>query len=110
MKSKVYRTVVRPAALYEAETFAATAAVEKKLHGMEMRMLRWSLGYTLLLLDRQRVNDVRRWMGTAPIGEKLRESRLRWFGHVLRRELDSVARRGHEMKGDGKIARARLKL
>ena len=60
VKSKVYRTVVRPAALYEAETFAATAAVEKKLHLMEMRMLRWSLGYTLLLLDRQRANDVRR--------------------------------------------------
>ena len=49
-------------------------------------------------------------MGTAPIGEKLKESRLRWFGHVLRREPDAVARRGHEMKVDGKRARGRRKL
>ena len=95
LKGKIYRTVVRPVALYGAETWPATARAEQKMHAMEMRMLRWSAGLTLL--DRQRNEDVRSRFGVAPIAEKMRESRLRWYGHVLRREPDSVARRAHEM-------------
>ena len=41
-------------------------------------------------------------MGTAPIGEKLRESRPGRFGHVLGRKPDAVARRRHEVKVDRK--------
>ena len=39
IKGKVYRTVVRPALMYGAETLALKKAQEKKLEVAEMRML-----------------------------------------------------------------------
>ncbi|EYC22249.1 hypothetical protein Y032_0017g3240 [Ancylostoma ceylanicum] len=47
LKAKVYRTVVRPVALYGTECWAATKTTKQVLHAMEMRMLRWSMGVTL---------------------------------------------------------------
>ena len=41
-KSKIYRTVVRPVALY-AECWPATKEVEARLGVMEMKMLRWTV-------------------------------------------------------------------
>ena len=41
IKGNVYRTVVRPALMYGAETWALKEAQEKKLEVAEMRMLRW---------------------------------------------------------------------
>ncbi|ETN81265.1 glycosyl hydrolase family 38 protein [Necator americanus] len=57
---------------------------------MEMRMLRWTIGVTL----KEKVSNdtVRSIFGVVPITEKMKEARLRWFGHVLRREEDSVAK------------------
>lgn len=48
MKGKVYRTVVRPAMIYGAETWAVKMVHEKRLEVAEMRMLRWSCGVTRL--------------------------------------------------------------
>ncbi|KAK6749799.1 hypothetical protein RB195_002043 [Necator americanus] len=47
LKSKIYRTVVRPVALYGCECWPTTKALERVLHAMEMRMLRWTIGVTL---------------------------------------------------------------
>ena len=41
VKGKVYKTVVRPAMMYGAETWAVKKTQEKKLDVAEMRMLRW---------------------------------------------------------------------
>ena len=46
VKGKVYKTVVRPAMMYDAETWAVKKAQEKKLDVAEMRMLRWMSGVT----------------------------------------------------------------
>ncbi|XP_063382204.1 uncharacterized protein LOC134668693 [Cydia fagiglandana] len=51
-----------------------------------MRMLRWSAGVTLL--DRIRNEYIRGSFGVAPIIDKAKEKRLRWYGHVQRREED----------------------
>ncbi|KAI5742912.1 hypothetical protein M8J77_012557 [Diaphorina citri] len=48
MKGKVYRTVVRPAMIYGAETWAVKMVHEKRLEVAEMRILRWSCGVTRL--------------------------------------------------------------
>uniref|UniRef100_A0A914XI79 Ataxia telangiectasia mutated family protein n=1 Tax=Plectus sambesii TaxID=2011161 RepID=A0A914XI79_9BILA len=47
---------------------------------METKMLRWISGITRL--DHVRNDDIRERYGVVPIAEKLRESRLRWYGHV----------------------------
>ena len=46
LKWKVYRTVVRPAMLYGAETWATTKRQESRIEVNEMRMLRWMCGVT----------------------------------------------------------------
>ncbi|KAK6756136.1 hypothetical protein RB195_014491 [Necator americanus] len=90
LKSKIYRTVVRLVALYGCECWSTTKALERVLHAMEMRMLRWTVGVTL----KEKVSNdtVRSIFGVVPITKKMKEARLRWFGHVLRREEDSVAK------------------
>ena len=46
LKGKVYKTVVRPALLYGADTWATTSGQEALLEVNEMRMLRWMCGVT----------------------------------------------------------------
>ena len=41
VNGKVYKTVVRPAMMYGAKTWAVKKAQEKKLDVAEMRMLKW---------------------------------------------------------------------
>ncbi|XP_070019926.1 uncharacterized protein [Nicotiana sylvestris] len=40
-----------------------------------------------------RNKDVRGKVGVASMEDKLQESRLRWFGHVKRRDIDALVRR-----------------
>ena len=46
VKLKVYKTVVRPAQLYDADTWSTTRGQEARLEENEMRMLRWVCGVT----------------------------------------------------------------
>ena len=46
----------------------------------------------VLLKDKIRNDHIRERVGVAPISEKIVENRLRWFGHVQRRELDKPIR------------------
>ncbi|EYC10880.1 hypothetical protein Y032_0053g2350 [Ancylostoma ceylanicum] len=107
LKSKIYRTVVRPVALYGAECWPTTLKHEQTLHTMEMRMLRWTQGLTRL--DRVRNDDVRAMFGVAPIVAKMREARLRWYGHVLRSDDNSVAKSAMNITVEGRRPRGRPK-
>ncbi|KAK3515072.1 hypothetical protein QTP70_006038 [Hemibagrus guttatus] len=84
IKEKVYRTVVRPAMLYGLETVSLRKRQESELEVAELKMLRFSLGVTRL--DRIRNEYIRGTAHVGRLGDKVREARLRWFGHVQRRE------------------------
>ncbi|KAK6764003.1 hypothetical protein RB195_024363 [Necator americanus] len=75
LKPKIYRTVVRPVALYRCECWPTTKALERVLHAMEMRMLRWTIGVTL----KEKVSNdtVRSIFGVVPIIKKMKEAQLR---------------------------------
>ena len=107
LKSKIYRSVVRPVALYGAECWPATKEVEARLSVMEMRMLRWTAGVTRL--DRIRNEVIRKKFGIAPIADKMRETRLRWYGHVLRAEADTVCKASLQLEVPGKRPKGRPK-
>ena len=78
--------------MYGADTWALKKAHEKKLEVAEMRMLRWMCGVTKL--DKIRNERIR---GTTKVGEitkQVQERKLKWYGHVMRREQHCVGRRG----------------
>ena len=107
VKRKVYKTVVRPAMMYGAETWAVKKAQEKKLDVAEMRMLRRMSGVTKL--DRIRNERIRVTTKVGDIFKKVQESRLKWYGHVLRREDEYVGKRVIVMEVPGKRRRVRPK-
>ncbi|KAH1225912.1 Cleavage and polyadenylation specificity factor subunit 2 [Glycine max] len=96
LKGKFYRTAVRPAILYGTECWAVKSQHENKVGVAEMRMLRWMCGKTRQ--DKIRNEAIRERVGVAPIVEKMVENRLRWFGHVERRPVDSVVSRVDQME------------
>ena len=104
VKGKVHKTVVRPATLYGLETAALTKKQEAELEVVELKMLRFSLGVT-------RINKIKKeyiW-GTAHMrrsGDKTREARLRWFGH-MRREEEYIGDRYMAMELPNKRGRGR---
>ncbi|KAK3562946.1 hypothetical protein QTP86_011695 [Hemibagrus guttatus] len=107
IKEKVYRTVVRAAMLYGLETVSLRKRQESELEVAELKMLRFSLGVTRL--DRIRNEYIRGTAHVGRLGDKVREARLRWFGHVQRRESEYIGRRMLDMELPGRRQRGRPK-
>ena len=74
LKGKVYKTVVRPAVLYGAETWATTRGQEARLEVNEMRMLRWMCGVTRR--DKIRNEHIRGTARVVQASKKITEKRL----------------------------------
>ena len=89
LKDKVYKMAIKPAMVYGAECWAVRKK-ERKLHTTEIRMLRWARGKTRL--DHVRIVDIWKEAHMYPMAEFLREKRLRWYGHVQRRDKDDATR------------------
>ena len=71
-------------------------------------MLRWMCGDTMR--DKMRNEDILIKIGAAPIEKKIRENRLRLFGHVRRRPTNAPVRRVERINlGQVKRAQGRLK-
>ena len=107
LKGKVYKTAIRPAMMYGLETTALTKRQANKLEVAEMRMLRWSLGWTLK--DKIRNERIRRLTQVESLSKKAREDRLRRFGYVKRRDSEYVGKEVLEMEIQGKRRRGRPK-
>ena len=90
-KGKVYKTVVRPAMLYGLETVPLTKKQEAELAVVELKMLRFSLGVTRM--DEIKNKFVRGTAQVRQIGDKVREARLRWYGHVQRRNAEYIGKK-----------------
>ena len=107
LKVKLYTTVVRPVLLYGAECWTGGSKIERLLEATEMRMLRRIKGVTLK--DKVKSVDIRKELRVQDIKEKARESRLRWYGHVKRREATNHLRLVMEMEVPGRRPRGRPK-
>ena len=57
----------------------------------EMRVIRWMCSYTRI--DRIRNGVIRDLVKVTLIEDKMREIRLRWFGHVKRRSVNTPVKR-----------------
>lgn len=101
LKGKFYRTAIRPALLYGTECWAVKYCHVHKMKVAEMRMLRWMCGHTRK--DKIRNEIIRKKLGVVPIEDKMRENRLRWFGHVSRRPSEAPVRRLEGWQGEKKM-------
>ncbi|KAE8705185.1 28 kDa ribonucleoprotein [Hibiscus syriacus] len=99
LKGKFYRMAIRPALLYGSECWATKKDHVRRIEAAEMRMLRWTCGRTLR--DMTINSAIRMSLGVVSVSEKLREGRLRWFGHVLRRLPSDAVRRVESITVDG---------
>ncbi|XP_063585426.1 uncharacterized protein LOC134762814 [Penaeus indicus] len=107
LKVKFYITIIRPVLLYGAEVWTMGKEEERILEATEMRMLRRIKGVTLR--ERERSTDIRRELGVSDINEKVKEIRMRWYGHVKRREEGHPAKVAMESIVPGRRPRGRPK-
>ena len=107
VKGKVYSSVVRPAMVYGLETAAVTKKQVEEMEVAEMKMLRFTMGVTRK--DKIINEYIRSAVKVERLGKKMREGRLRWYGHVMRRDQEYVGRKMMEMELPGKRRRGRPK-
>ena len=84
IKGQVFSACVRSALLYGSETWPMTAENERKIALTDSRMVRRMCGTRLA--ERSTREELRSLTGLDEIGEVLRRRRLRWYGHVLRKD------------------------
>ena len=99
------KSVVRPAMLYGMEMVAVTERQVGKMEVAELKMVRWALEVTKK--DKIRNENVIVTAKIAKLGDKLRNARQRWYGHVKRREEGYLGKRMMEMAVPGRRKRGR---
>ena len=107
VKGKVYSLMVRPAMVYGLETVAVTKKQVEEMEVAEMKMLRFAMGVTRK--DKIRNEHIRSTVKVERLGMKMREGRLRWYEHVMRKDQEYVGRKMMEMELPGKRKRGRPK-
>ena len=107
MKGELYKACVRSAMIYGSETWTVKEEQKRKLETNEMRMLRMICGVTLR--DRISNEEIRSRVHVAPLGTVITRNRLRWFGHVVRREDESLIKQALDMRAERR-GRGRPKL
>ena len=93
--------------VYGLETVALTKKQVEETKVAEMKMLRFAMGVTRK--DKIRNDHIRSTVKVERLGMKMREGRLRWYGHVIRRDQEYVGRKMMEMELPGKRRRGRPK-
>ncbi|GJY10408.1 ataxia telangiectasia mutated family protein [Tanacetum coccineum] len=108
LKGKFYRVAIRPAMIYGSECWPITKAQANRVEVAELRMLRWTCGKSMVDMIPNGV--FRAELDFDSIIDKMREGRLRWFGHLKRRPQTAPVRRVEAMVVDGSRRRGRPKL
>ena len=93
--------------VYGLETVAVTKKQVEEMEVAEMKMLMFAMGVTRK--DKIRNEYLRSTVKVELLGMKMREGRLRWYGHVMRRDQEYVGRRVMEMELPEKRKKGRPK-
>src|SRR3989441_254845 len=84
VNGKIYRACVQRVLVYGSETWPMKVNDMQRFVRTENSMVRWMSGVTLK--DRRPSEELR--LGIEGVEEVVRRGRLRWFGHVERKEAD----------------------
>jgi len=84
VRGRLYSSCVRSSMLHGSETWPVSKENEVALQRAEMRMVRWICG--VKLQDKVPSKELRGRMELEDIISVVQRNRLRWYGHVLRKE------------------------
>ena len=104
-RSSIYDACIRSVMLYGSETWPLTQHMEKSLISCDRRMLRYMAG--VRLQDHVPSSAVAERCGLRQINDVLRIRRLRWYGHVRRREDGEALATIRDWTVDGRRPRGR---
>ena len=93
--------------VYGLETVAVTKKQVEEMEVAEMKMLRFAM--RVRRKDKIRNEYIRGTVKVERLGMKMKEGRLTWYGHIMRRDQEYIGRKMMEMKLPGKRKRGRLK-
>jgi alpha-glucosidase (family GH31 glycosyl hydrolase) len=97
VKGKLHKTIVRPALLYGLETVPLTKVQMRKFDIAEMKMLRYEIAVSRIV--KVRIENIRKRLEIeTPCSSKIIENRLRWYGHVQRRDDEYIGKRAMGME------------
>ena len=109
MRGRLYSSCVRSSMLHGSETWPVRKENVAALQRAEMRMVTWMCVFKLK--DRLTSRELRERLGVDDIALILQQNRLRWYGHVLRKDDDDwvkkcvelrVQDQGEDQRGPGK--------
>jgi len=107
VRGTLYSSCVRSSMLHGSETWPIRKENEVALQWAEMRMVRWMCG--IQLQDRVRSKVLRERLGLDDTIPVLQQNRLRWYGHVLRKEDNDWVNKCMEYEVEGARPRGRPK-
>ena len=112
-KKTVYLTVVRPAVTYSSETWTLTRGAEHILNRWERKILRNIYGPIQENgVWRSRTNqEILHLYNESTIVTVIKQSRLRWAGHLERMAANRVVKQVHHLRPTGRrlVGRPRLR-
>ena len=91
--------------VYGFETVVVTKKQVEEMEVVWIKMLRFAMGVTRK--DKIISEYIRGTVKVERLGMKMREGRLRWYGHVMKRDQEYVGRKMMEIELSGKRKRER---
>jgi len=99
VRGRLYSSCVQSSMLHGSETWPVRKENEVALQRAEMRMVTWMYG--VKLQDRVPSKELRERLGLDDIISVLQQNRLRWYGHVLRKEDNDWVKKCMEYEVEG---------
>ena len=108
MKGMVYRSCVRSAMLYGSETWCLRENEMIILRRTERAMVRSMCG--VKLVDGKNTEDLMKMLGLMETLDKMAQANgVRWCGHVVRRDEESILKKAMMLQVNGQRNRGRPK-
>jgi hypothetical protein len=105
VKGKGYSTCVQCAITHGSETWPMGVEDMRRLERAEKMMIRWMCGVTLR--NGKTSEKIRNRMGKVSVCDMMRQRKLRWFGHVERKDADGWVSTCRNMAVSGVRSRGR---
>ncbi|KAI8504892.1 hypothetical protein Bbelb_170010 [Branchiostoma belcheri] len=104
-KAKLFNSIFLPTLTYQCQTWTLTKPLERKIITCEMRCLRRLVNRTRR--DKIRNTTIRQMAGVRPVREFIDKQQIKWFGHLVRMQPQSVPHRAYTSRKSGPKARGR---